>query len=318
MRAVAFDSYGDESVLKERQLPEPLPGPGQVLVRVAATSVNPADWRLRSGQFRWVLRLRFPFVPGADISGTIAALGPDVEDVAVGDPVVACTPPREGGGSAEYALVRRDHLAPAPRVTPLIEAAALPLCGLTALQALDQMPELNGRSLLLIGATGGVGTLALQLAAARGAHVTAYARGQASDDLRSLGAHDVLAREDIPLRAKTLRGAFDLVLDAANAQSLRRTARLLRPAGCAVTVNPFAGRLHPDALAPMRGGRKLQSVLVEPNGSQLNELCRLVDAQSVRPVVQRVLSLEDLAHAQRLVAAGGSYGKTVIEISPPS
>ncbi|WNV75023.1 NADP-dependent oxidoreductase [Geodermatophilus sp. DSM 44513] len=323
MRAVVYDRYGPADVLEVREVPVPRPAPGEVLVRVAAAGLNPADWRLRSGQFRFALRLRFPFVPGADLAGVVEAVGDGVDDVRSGQPVMAMQATRTGGACAEYAAVPREHLAPAPAGVPLLEAAGVPLCGSTALQALRDRAGLRaglraGQRLLVHGAAGGVGSLAVQVGRALGATVTAAASRDAAALLRDLGAEEVLDRGTVDLTRppERLREAFDVVLDAANALSFRHARALLTPGGTAVSVNPFAERLSPGLLAPLRGGRRLRSVLVAPRAADLAVLSGWLAEGTVRPVVQRTLPLVEVRAAHRQLEAGHARGKTVLVVDP--
>lgn len=309
MRAVAFSSYGPPDVLDVLDLPLPQPGPGQVRVRVAAASVNPADWRLRAGQFRLFLRLRLPFVPGCDLAGTVDAVGPDVDGLAVGDPVIALQPTRVAGAYAEHALVDAAHLAPAPEGLALGQAAALPLCGLTALQALTAAGLSSGDRLLVHGAAGGVGNLAVQIGTLLGAQVTAACSAAGREVVTRLGDVHVLDREHDDLGAT---GPFDVVLDAANALPFRRSRRLLRPGGTAVTVNPFAARLAPDWLAPLRGRRRLRSVLVQPDAAGLAKLSGWAATGALRPIVEQEYALEQAAQAHERSATGRVHGKLVL------
>lgn len=319
MRAVVYERYGSPEVLEMRELPVPRPGPGEVLVRIAAAALNPADWRLRSGRFRFALRLRFPFVPGSDLAGVVATVGDGVGDLRPGRPVLALQGTRTGGACAEYAVVPRANLAPAPAGVPLAEVAGVPLCGSTALQALRDRAGLRpGQALLVHGAAGGVGTLAVQVGRALGATVTASAGADAGDLLRRLGAAEVLDRAGVDLRRPPahLREAFDVVLDAANALPFRHARALLRPGGTAVSVNPFAERLSPGVLAPLRGGRRLRSLLVAPRSADLEVLAGWLAEGVLQPVVQRTLPLHEAQEGHRQLEAGHARGKTVLVVDP--
>lgn len=314
MHAIAFDRYGDEEVLQERVIPRPVAGPGEVVVQVAATSVNPADWRLRRGDLRWFVRLRLPFVPGLDVAGVVHAVGAGVEGFAVGDPVVALLPTRSGGACAELVRVRAEHAARAPRTLSLADAAALPLVGTTALQALRDRARLRpGQQLLVHGAAGGVGTLAVQLGRALGAQVTAVASGRHAPLLHELGADEVLDRHATSVRELDRR--FDVAMDCVDALSTRALRRLLLPGGTAVSVNPGRGVLSP-LTAALHGRRRVRPVIVAPSGEDLRTLVAMVDAGNVRPVVERQVPLAELAAAQRQNALGRAQGKTVVVVEP--
>lgn len=311
MRAISFASYGPADVLHSVHIPVPVPGPGQVLVRVAAAAVNPADWRVRRGDLRRFLRLRLPFVPGIDLAGVVEAAGAGVPQEWVGRAVCAMQPAKAGGAYAEYAVVDLDHIAPAPAGHSLLVAAALPLCGLTALQALRRGDLTAGQRLLVHGASGGVGTMAVQLGRVTGAEVTAVTSTRNVDVVTALGAHEVLdyTRQELP-RA----GDFDVVLDAANHLPWRRAVSLLRPGGTAVSVNPTVGLLAPDWLAWTRGGRRVHSVLVRSNGEDLTWLAERVSSGEVRPVVERTYPLAEATQAHLRSETGRVRGKLVLVV----
>ena len=312
MRAIAFSTYGSAAVLTVQERPLPVPGPGQVRVRVAATSVNPADWRLRSGQFRRFLRIALPFVPGCDVAGVVDALGPGVGGTAgIGDAVVALQPTTVAGAYAEHVLVDAATLAAAPAGLPLGEAAALPLCGLTALQALARAGLVPGDRLLVHGAAGGVGTLAVQIGQLLGAEVTAVCSASARQLVAGLGAGRVLDRERDDLAAT---GPYDVVFDAVDALPFRRARRLLRPGGSAVSVNPFAEKLAPDWLAFTRGGRRLRSVLVRPDAAGLATLAGWAAEGRLRPVVERSCPLEQAVQAHERSETGRVHGKLLLVV----
>ena len=314
MHGVVFERYGGEDVLHEAELPDPVAGPGEVLVRVAATSVNPADWRLRQGDLRWFVRLRFPFVPGLDVAGVVHATGAAVAGLEVGDPVVALLPTRTGGACAELVRVRAEHVAPAPRRLCLADAAALPLVGLTALQALRDRARLcPGQRLLVHGAAGGVGTLAVQIGRALGAHVTAVASARHATLLNDLGADEVLDRHAVSV--PQLGRRFDVALDCVDTLSTRELRRLLVAGGTAVSVNPGRGLVSP-VMSALHGRRRVRPVLVAPSGEDLRTLAAMVDDGALRPVVERQVPLADLAAAQRENALGRAQGKTVVVVDP--
>ena len=322
MRAVVFEHYGSEDVLRLVEVPVPEPGRAQVLIRVAATSMNPADRALRAGELRRVLRLRLPFTPGSDVAGVVEAVGTGVSDVAVGQPVWALQPPKAGGACAEFVVVQAEHVSPAPERVTLGEAAALPLVGLTALQALRDRAQLRaGQRLLVFGAGGGVGTAAVQIGRALGAEVTAVAGRRHADLLARLGASTVLAREDLDLdRTGRRRGperaaavAHDVVLDAVARLDGHALRSALVSGGTAVSTDPSrALRSLPGSL--WSGRRRVRSVLVSPSGGDLAVLARWVDTGGLTPVVERERPLQDVAQAHRDSARQDAQGKTVLVV----
>ena len=314
MRSVRFDRYGGPEVLRVDDGLQPEPGPGQLLIAVAGAGVNPADWRLRSGQFRLAMRLRLPFTPGHDAAGRIAAVGSGVQGFQPGDEVIAMTPTTQGGAYAEYLAVEAGMVALAPRTLPLPEAAALPLAGLTALQALrDHGGVRTGTKLLVVGASGGVGHLAVQISKALGAHVTAMSSTANLEFSRTLGADDALSYEEPASFAGP--GRFDVVLDAVAMYPFIRWRRLLAPGATVVTVHPLIGKIIPRAVTALLGVPRLRSFFVQPSGRDLANLSRMVDDGRLRPVIQARFSLSEAATAHRLSAAGHVRGKLLLEVT---
>src|SRR5215212_5100920 len=193
MKAIRFHEYGDPDVLRYEEVDQPIPGSGQVRIRVAATTFNGVDANIRAGLMQGPMPLTLPHTPGLDVSGTIDALGEGVEGLEVGTDVVGFLPFVDDGASAEYVLVAAAALAPAPTSIPLADAAALPLVGLTAWQALfDHAGLTAGQRVLINGAGGAVGGYAVQLAKRAGAHVIATASPRSSERVRSAGADEVI------------------------------------------------------------------------------------------------------------------------------
>lgn len=283
-------------------------------MQVVASSVNPADAYLRSGRFRLLLRPGFPFVPGADVAGVVEAVGPAVRKVRVGDAVAAMLPLAAGGGYAAAALVDEELLAAIPAGVSFAEAAALPRVGLTAWQALHGIAHVAaGDQVLVTGASGGVGSMAVQLALATGADVTGVGRGENVGLIQSLGVTRVLDRETVdPFR--TVDG-LDVVVDAAGRAGVRRLLRPLRRGGIALTTNPLRGNPLVAGLARITG-RRLAAVTVRPSGTELAELFRMVTVGQLRPVIADVASLEQAADAHRRIEAGGTAGKLVLAVDP--
>lgn len=311
MQAVGFRRYGSADVLEQLQVPRPTLTDTSVLIRVVAASVNPADWRFRSGQFRFVIRLKLPFVPGADVAGIVEAVGSAVTGFRPGDAVYAMLPTALGGGYAEYAVATEDQVARMPRNLSFTEAAAVPLTALTALQALRDKAELqSGAHVLINGASGGVGTFAVQIAKALGAHVTAVCSGRNADFVRQLGADAVLDYTQQHVTAG--EPCYDVIFDAVNTLAFRSARQALRPNGILVTVNPIAEKLSPRWLARFRGGRHLRSLLVQPSSSDLETLTTWLETRRIRPIIDHCYPLLDAADAHRSSETMRARGKLVL------
>src|SRR5919112_1090129 len=189
MKAVRFHEYGDPGVLRYEDVEQPVPADGQVLIRVTATSFNGVDGNIRGGFMQGPIPVQLPHTPGIDVAGTVDALGEGVDGIAVGDDVIGFLPMDGTGAAAQYVLAPADVLTPAPKSVPLADAAALPLVGLTAWQALFDHGKLTaGQRVLINGAGGAVGGYAVQLAKGAGAHVIATASPGSSERVRTAGA----------------------------------------------------------------------------------------------------------------------------------
>ncbi|CAG7616236.1 NADP-dependent oxidoreductase [Actinacidiphila bryophytorum] len=308
MKAVRYHEYGDATALTLEEVPVPAPGPGQVLVKVAATSFNPADATLRAGHLREVFPVALPHVPGADVSGTVAALGADVTGPGEGAAVAGFLPLDGDGAAAEYVLAPASVLAPVPDGVDRVGAAALPAVGLTAWQALFEHGGLKaGQRVLVNGAGGGVGGYAVQLAHREGAHVTATASPRSAERVRGLGADEIVDYTQAPV-AKAARGPFDLVVN------LVPTAPEDTDALAALTADggTFVTATTEPSTAPGRGVTVTRMV-VRSDPAQLAALLALVAAGDLRITATR-RPLPDLPAVHAEADRGDLHGKTVITV----
>ncbi|RJO68222.1 NADP-dependent oxidoreductase [Nocardia panacis] len=295
MFAIVQEELGGPEVLKGVEVDRPVPGPGEVLVRVGATSVNAADWKLRSGEIRKLGEP--PFTLGLDVSGVVVELGAGVDRVAVGTEVYAMVLSRFGA-YAEYVAVPVEYSARKPSTIDHPQAAALPTAVLTAWQALTNVRA--GQRVLVHAAAGGVGHLAVQIAKWRGAHVLATASAGNHDFLRELGADEPIdyRTADFTEQARNI----DLVLDLVGGEYGTRSLKVLRPNGVLVDT------LGNDAESDPRYLRHY----VEPNGADLEVIAGLVDRGELRVHVDRVLPLRDAAEAHAIGETGHTRGKIVL------
>ena len=309
MRAARHHRYGGPDVLRVDTVDVPRPRPREVLVRVHGASVNPSDALFRSGRLR--VGARLPRGTGLDLAGEVVAAGDRVDELAAGDRVWAYRGglPKRLGTVAEYAVVRADRCAPAPADADLVAAAGLPTAGLTALQLLrDALRVGPGDRVLVVGASGGVGSAAVQLAVAMEATVTAVAGPGNADLCRDLGAADVLDHT----AALPADRAFDAVADlhGAHARDYRRLlARGGRMATTATRALPFA---LASALLP---GPRIRIVQVRARRADLVALTGYADDGALRPVVDRRYPLDQIAAAHRAVETGHARGKRVIDLT---
>jgi len=289
-------------------VPRPVPGEGEMLVRVRAAGVNPVDAGVRSGRAAGMVGAKLPYVPGFDVSGVVAELGPGVQGFRVGEPVFAMLDLRRGGGYAEYTIVKVDEAAPKPRHASFEEAAAVPLVALTAWQALFDTAHLEkGQTVLIHSGSGGVGSMAIQLAKWRGARVVATASSANQAFMRELGA-DVTV-DYATQRFEDVAHDVDVVLDPIGGDTQVRSLGVLKKGGILVALLG----LTPEAQAPPDGVRA-RAILVHADGAKLARIGHLIDAEKLRPIVSHVYSLEEAATAHRQIETRHTRGKIVLEV----
>jgi NADPH:quinone reductase-like Zn-dependent oxidoreductase len=326
MRAVVQDIYGPADVLELRDVARPAPADGEVLVRVRAAGLDRGVWHVMTG-LPYLVRvvvptmgLRRPKVPirGMDLAGQVEAVGRDVTRFRPGDAVFGWT---EGGSYAEYASVPEDQLVPMPSTLSFEQAAAVPISGLAALEGLCDVGEVQaGQRVLVIGAAGGVGSFAVQLAKAFGAQVTGVASTTQAELVRSIGADEVVdyTRTDVTDGSRH----WDLILDTAGHRSLSRLRRALSPAGTLVIVGSevrgrwmggFDRQLRAVALSRVVGQR-LRMLSSTPRRDDLETLRQLIEAGKVAPLLDRTFPLAQVRQAIGHLLAGGGRGKLVITV----
>lgn len=330
MLAAYIQRYGGPAVLQIGQLPEPQPGPLDLSVDVAAASVNPIDFKVRDGKAKSMLPFAFPLILGNDLSGTVRAVGASVTRFKVGDRIVARLGKARIGAFAERALVAEIDAAHAPTTLDLIDAAALPLAGLTAWQALFEMGQLQaGQRVLIHAGAGGVGHFALQLARWKGARVITTASAKNRERCLALGADEVIdyrsTRFDAVLRD------VDVVLDTQGGDTLLRSIAITKPGGHVISITamptPEVARewgvrapltwilgflTRRERAAAKARGVHYHYLFMRPDGELLGELVRLVDAGILRPTIDRRYPLRETAQALAHVEAGHAAGKVLV------
>ncbi len=333
MKAVIAEQYGGVEVLEVNDdLPVPRVGPNGVLVKVHAASVNPVDWKLRQGLLHAVMPVVFPVIWGCDLSGVVTEVGPAVTLFKPGDEVYGM---KDGyvaktyrGTYAEYVVVPEKSLAAKPKNLSHEQAAAVPLAALTAWQAMVNRGRLKPRQRVLIHAgAGGVGVMAIQIAKAFGAYVAATAGTANQDFLRELGAD--LAINYTRDSTSDVRPKFDLVLDGVGESVWAESFRALKVGGRLVTLTApipeqstaklrfFATAITSMVFGVARGllsGKRLSMMRAKPRGGELEKISALIEAGKIRPVVEKVFALEQIAEAHRLSEAGHVRGKLVVKI----
>jgi len=334
MKAVRLHAFGGPDVLVYEDAPKPRVSPGEVLVRVRAVGLNPPDWYLRDGYRalppEWRPSGDFPLILGTDVAGVVEATAADVDGFEVGDEVYGMVRFPEGvmtggGAYAEYVSAPAAHLARKPDSLDHIHAAAAPMSLLTAWQFLVELGHdapnpfqnfphepvaLEGRTVLINGAGGGVGHLATQLAKARGARVIAVASARNATMLGEFGVDEFIDYGKTPV--ETVVGDVDLVLDAVGGQRMERFLNVIKPGGALFLVNPLGFEGY-DAAA--QRGIRVSSTQVRSNGAQLAQAAPLLDRQAVRVVIDSVFPLSEAARAHQRVAEGGIQGKIVLSVA---
>jgi NADPH:quinone reductase-like Zn-dependent oxidoreductase len=318
MKVLRIHKYGGPDVLVYEDAPRPEPEENELLIRVYAAGVNPADWQIRSGK-RFVLKELFSLTLGFDVSGVVEATGRSVVHFKVGDAVYGMMPLRKGGAYAEYATGPATCFAHKPRSVDHIQAAALPVVALTAWQSLFDAGQLSeGQTVLIHAAAGGVGHIAVQLARWKGARVIGTASARNEDFLRELGCDEIVNYRTTQFEDVVKN--VDVVLDiiprdtsaAANAfaeETLDRSWSVLKRNGVLVSICA-----RPSSEAAAAHGVLGKYVLARPNAAELNEIAKLVDAGHVKPAINTVLPLEEAHKAHELSQEGHTRGKIVLRV----
>jgi NADPH:quinone reductase-like Zn-dependent oxidoreductase len=307
MKAVSFTQFGDSSVLRYADLPTPTPAAGEVLLRVRAASVNPADWKVRRGA-RSRGPLTSPMIPGYDVAGDVVAVGAGVTAFKTGDAVYAMTPLGRGGAYAQFVSVPIANVAAKPQRADYIHAAAVPLAALTAWQALFEVAKIAaGQTVVVHGGAGGVGHFAVQFAKAHGAKVIATASARNGDYLRDIGADEAIDYQSTQFE-NVIKDA-DVVFDTVGSDTLRRSYGVVKRGGYLVSIVD-----DPDKAALEQRGIRGSRAVVRPDGAQLAQIARLIDSGKVKPHVSEILDLQSAAAAQDLNEKGRTRGKIVLRI----
>jgi NADPH:quinone reductase-like Zn-dependent oxidoreductase len=311
MKAVRIHQYGNADVLRYEDAPVPDIAADDLLVRVVAASVNPVDWKVREGHMRAMVRHPMPLTLGWDVSGVVEAIGAEVTRFKVGDAVFSRPDIQRNGTYAEYVAVRESEAAHKPRTISHVEAASLPLAGITAWEALLAAGRLAAQQRVLIHAgAGGVGSLAVQLARAQGAHVIATASASNRALVWSLGADEVIDYRS--QRFSDVVRDVDLVFDTIGGETQELSWSVLKPGGTLVSIISPPSQDRALAL-----GMHSAFVFIEPNASILAELAGRVDAGKLRPIVGAEFALEDVAKAHAFSETGRAVGKIVIYVGRP-
>lgn len=336
MKAFVVDRYGGKDSVRFGAMPQPELRDGDVLVRIHAAGVNPLDSKIRAGAFKRILPYRLPLILGNEAAGVVVGAGSLARRFNLGDEVYARPAKDRIGTFAEFIAIREDDLAHKPRSLSMVEAASIPLVGLTAWQALIERAQLKkGQKVLIHAGSGGVGTFAIQLAKHVGAFVATTTGTANVDWVKRLGADVVIDYRKGDFE-KILHD-YDVVLNSLDAETLEKSLEVLRPGGKLISISgppdpDFAKELGSSwVLGPVmrllsyrirkkakRGGVGYSFLFMRASGDQLREIGALVDSGAIRPVVDRVFAFESTKEAMAYVDTGRAKGKVVVKMRSES
>ncbi len=307
MKAVVAHEYGKPEVLKFEQVPRPEPKENQALVRVIASAVNPADPLTLSGKYAREFDTHLPLIPGYDIAGIVEKVGAKVTKLKAGDAVYGY--PTYGGGWAEHVCVSEGEVAKKPSSLNFVDAAAVPMGALTAWQALVDSAQLHdGQTILIHGGSGGVGSFAIQIAKARGAHVIATASTANQDLLKQLGAD--VAIDYTRQKFEDVAKDVDAVIDPVGKETLARSYSVVKKGGIVMSLVA-----RPDPLELEKRGLRGVTIFAHADAGDLTEIARLIDAGKIKPIVTKILRLSDAIAAQEQAETHHTRGKVVLRVA---
>lgn len=311
MKAVRIHSYGDASVLVYEEAPMPLCGADDILIRVIASSVNPVDWKIREGHLKAMLPLTMPFIPGWDVSGVVHAVGKNAHRFQMGDAVYSRPDVARDGTYAEFVAVRESEVAVKPRGISHIQAAVLPLAGITAWEALVTVGGITaGQRVLVHAAAGGVGSLAVQIARAKGAYVIGTASAAHRALVLSLGAN-----EFVDYNAQALCEAvadIDMVLDTMGEGTQAESWQVMAPGGILVSIAS-----DPTSAVKLWPNLRAAFLFIQPNALVLDQLAQLVEQGLLRTVIGAEYALKDIQLAHTSSETGHATGKIALWVGLP-
>jgi NADPH:quinone reductase-like Zn-dependent oxidoreductase len=321
MKAMVYNNYGSPSQLEYREIEQPAPKDDEILVQVRATSLNAADWHLLRGN-PFLVRLMYGLfkpnnpVLGSDVAGIVQAVGKDVQQFRVGDAVFADLSSSTRGGFAEFVSAKASWFVHKPSNLDFVQAAAVPMAALTALQALQKGGMAQGKRVLIIGASGGVGTFAVQLAKHFGAHVTAVCSTQKLEQTKRLGADEVLDYKQTDVIRHG--GQYDLILDIAATRGFPEYSPLLKARGMYVLVGGafprFLQLMLLGGLYAQVQGKQFVSLFAQPNTKDLQTLKALLEQEKIVPILEKTYDLQALPEAMTYLGSGRAAGKLVVTL----
>jgi NADPH:quinone reductase-like Zn-dependent oxidoreductase len=315
MKACIIETFGGRDRLKIADLPKPEPGEGEVLIHIRAAGVNPVDWKIREGRLKDLFPHRFPLILGWDLAGTVEDVGHGARRLAPGDEVYAYArlPVIQNGTYAEYLVLPESQVTGKPANLGMPDAASIPLVTLTAYQALYEAGSLQpGESVFILGASGGVGSSAVQLAAIKGSRVVALASGRNHDYLKSLGADAVIDYERgdfIHALGELFPNGVDLVFDCQGGDTLERGLLCARPGGRVASITEMV-----ESQSLQERDVRFTYTFVEPNVPQLDHIRDLIERGRFKANVSQTFTLDQVARAHEQMETGHTRGKIVLTL----
>lgn len=308
MKAVRIHEYGNAEVLRYEDGPEPTVGDDDVVIKVMGTSVNPVDWKIREGHLKGLITYEMPFIPGWDVSGVVHAVGPKASVFKVGDEVYSRPDIGRNGTYAEYVAVRESEVARKPKTISHLEAGSLPLAGITAWEAIVAVGKVAaGQRVLVHAASGGVGSLAVQIAKACGAFVIGTASGVNRELVESLGVDEFIDYQTQNLATATKD--IDVVFDTIGGSTQDDSWSVMAKGGILISIVS-----QPSEEKAKEMGVRSSYLFIGPNVDALNELAALVDSGQLHPVIAAEFALEDVKLAHALSESGRAKGKIVLRV----
>lgn len=313
MKAAVIYEYGAPEVFRIEEMPEPVLKENEVMVKVFAASVNPVDWKQRKGNHRLFLKARFPVIPGYDVSGVVERVIGGNSRFCPGDEVCCRLTRRFGGAFAEYAAASESALARKPANMDHLHAAGLPMAGQTALQALRDKAKIRaGMHVMIIGAAGGVGHLALQLARHFGAETTAVCRSDHHRLLERLKPDHHIDYRTTDFLNDVIR--YDVIFDTAGTQDFMRCRKILNKDGIYISSLPRPKILGHKLASLFTNGKRARTLLQRSSGRDLEELTGLVEGKKLEVILDSVHSLENVSEAHRRAEEYSTEGKIIVKI----
>jgi NADPH:quinone reductase-like Zn-dependent oxidoreductase len=309
MKAIRIHDYGGPGKMVYEEAPKPVISSDEVLIKIYATALNPVDWKTREGYLKGIRSYHFPLILGWDVSGTIEEIGSGVKGFQIGDEVYSRPDITRNGSYAEYIAVKAAEVAYKPKEIDFVHAAAVPLAGLTAWQTLFEAGKLQaGQKVLILGASGGVGSFAVQFAKWKKAYVIGVASTKNQSLLYEIGADSVIDYKTTDYQ--NVVSDVDLVFDTIGENVRAAGWRVLKKGGILASITG-----KPDDGVPEAAGKTGIAVRVAPNARQLTEIGNLIDKGIVKPLVSQVFPLQEAANALTMLQNGqNSHGKIVLKV----